>query len=83
MTESHTAAPAVAAVAEPPKQLLFDGSRKPLFWLLLRNLGLTIVTLGIYRFWAKTRVRQFFWRHPDRRRRRVGAQQRLFPRRGA
>jgi len=63
MTESHTAAPAVAAAAEPPKQLLFDGSRKPLFWLLLRNLGLTIVTLGIYRFWAKTRVRQFFWRH--------------------
>ena len=35
----------------------------PLLWLLLRNLLLTIITVGIYRFWAKTRVRQFFWRH--------------------
>lgn len=59
--------PENAVPAEPVarKQLLFDGSRKPLFWLLLRNLGLMIITLGIYRFWAKTRVRQFFWRHTN------------------
>lgn len=47
--------------AERPT-LLFDGPRRPLFWLLLRNFLLTIITLGIYRFWAKTRVRRFFWR---------------------
>lgn len=43
--------------------VFFDGPRKPLFWILLRNFLLTIVTLGIYRFWAKTRVRRFFWQH--------------------
>ncbi|MGB0630486.1 MAG: YjgN family protein [Alphaproteobacteria bacterium] len=63
MTETDTAAETAATVQTRQKQLLFDGSRKPLFWLLLRNLGLTIITVGIYRFWAKTRVRQFFWRH--------------------
>jgi uncharacterized membrane protein YjgN (DUF898 family) len=41
--------------------LLFDGPRRPLFWLLLRNFLLTIITAGIYRFWAKTKVRKFFW----------------------
>ncbi len=48
--------PAAAAVA-------FDGRRGELAALLLRNLLLTLATLGIYRFWAKTRVRGFVWRH--------------------
>lgn len=48
---------------QPGPQIIFDGPRRPLFWLLIRNLALTIVTIGIYRFWAKTRVRRFFWRH--------------------
>jgi uncharacterized membrane protein YjgN (DUF898 family) len=43
--------------------VLFDGPRSALFWLLVRNFLLTIVTIGIYRFWAKTRVRKFFWRN--------------------
>jgi uncharacterized membrane protein YjgN (DUF898 family) len=29
--------------------------------LLLRNAALNLITLTIYRFWAKTRVRQYFW----------------------
>lgn len=39
----------------------FSGTRKPLFWLLLKNALFTIMTLGIYRFWAKTWVRQYYW----------------------
>jgi hypothetical protein len=31
------------------------------FWLALKTGLLTVVTLGIYRFWAKTRMRQLFW----------------------
>ena len=31
--------------------------------LAIVNLLLTIVTLGIYRFWAKTRPRRFLWSH--------------------
>lgn len=48
--------PAVAAVG-------FDGRRGELAMLLVRNLLLSLATLGIYRFWAKTRVRGFVWRH--------------------
>lgn len=39
----------------------FTGRRGPFFRLLLVNLILTILTLGIYRFWAKTNVRRFIW----------------------
>jgi uncharacterized membrane protein YjgN (DUF898 family) len=39
----------------------FTGHRGPFFKLLLINLFLTIITLGIYRFWAKTNVRRFIW----------------------
>lgn len=36
-----------------------------LFKILLVNFLLTIVTLGIYRFWAKTRLRQYLWGHVE------------------
>lgn len=39
----------------------FTGRRGQFFKLLLINLLLTIITLGIYRFWAKTNVRRFIW----------------------
>ena len=32
-----------------------------LFGLLLKNALLTVITLGFYRFWAKTRLRRYFW----------------------
>ena len=47
-----------AATAE---SVAFDGRRRPLFWLLIRNGLLTIVTLGIYRFWARTKLRRYYW----------------------
>lgn len=31
------------------------------FWLALKTGLVTVVTLGIYRFWAKTKIRQMFW----------------------
>jgi len=37
------------------------GSGGELFGIMLVNLLLTVVTLGIYRFWAKTRVRSYLW----------------------
>ncbi|MFY8095315.1 MAG: DUF898 family protein [Niveispirillum sp.] len=36
-------------------------ARGPLIGLLLLNTLLTVLTLGIYRFWARTRVRQVLW----------------------
>ncbi len=41
--------------------LRFDGSWSGFFRLAFLNIILTIVTIGIYRFWAKTRVRRYLW----------------------
>ena len=39
----------------------FTGRRGPLFKLLVKNAFFNLLTLWIYRFWAKTRVRRYFW----------------------
>lgn len=55
----------LAPAPEPAPQpaFAFTGRRGPLLRLLLKNLALTLVTVGIYRFWAKTAVRRYFWSH--------------------
>ena len=39
----------------------FVGKRSALFWLALKTGFLTVITLGFYRFWMKTRLRRWFW----------------------
>lgn len=39
----------------------FAGRRGPLFWLALKTSALTVLTLGLYRFWMKTRIRRYYW----------------------
>jgi uncharacterized membrane protein YjgN (DUF898 family) len=39
----------------------FHGSWREFAPIALTNIALTIVTLGIYRFWGTTRERQYFW----------------------
>ncbi|MBY6002885.1 DUF898 domain-containing protein [Salipiger bermudensis] len=39
----------------------YTGDGKALFWLALRTGLLTLLTLGIYRFWGKTRIRRYIW----------------------
>lgn len=65
MTPDSTAPAGLAPAPEPAPQpaFAFTGRRGPLLRLLLKNLALTLVTLGIYRFWAKTAVRRYFWSH--------------------
>ena len=53
-------APDPAAFAPPAA---FDGPRGRLLWILVRNLLLNALTLGFFRFWAKTHLRRYFWRH--------------------
>lgn len=43
--------------------LQYDGRLGELYRIFLVNLLLTIITLGIYRFWAITRWRRYFWSH--------------------
>ena len=39
----------------------YAGEGAPLFKLAIKTTFLTIVTLGFYRFWAKTRIRRYYW----------------------
>ncbi len=39
----------------------YFGKTEPLLWLYVKTALLTLVTLGIYRFWAKTRIRKYVW----------------------
>lgn len=39
----------------------YDGKGRSLFGLALRTSLLTLLTLGFYRFWAKTRIRRYLW----------------------
>lgn len=47
--------------APAPHALDYVGPTRTLFGIFFKNLGLTIITLGVYRFWAKTRTRRFLW----------------------
>lgn len=39
----------------------FAGRRGRLFWMALRFSVLNVLTLGLYRFWMKTRLRRYYW----------------------
>src|SRR5580704_4393738 len=41
--------------------LVYDGRLGALFRLWLKTMLLTILTLGFYRFWARTRIRKYLW----------------------
>ncbi len=43
--------------------LRYDGRLGDIYRIFLSNLLLTLVTLGIYRFWGKTRLRRYLWSH--------------------
>jgi len=55
--------PATPTPSEPQDHLEgeFLGRRVRLFGLALRTGVLTILTLGFYRFWMKTRLRRWYW----------------------
>ncbi len=46
---------------ESSHQMGFQGDGRTLFGITFVNLIKTIFTLGFYRFWAKTNVRQYLW----------------------
>lgn len=51
----------VAAVAPAGARLNLHGQGGELLVIVIVNLLLKIVTLGIYHFWGKTRVRRYLW----------------------
>ncbi|GLU32286.1 YjgN family protein [Trinickia caryophylli] len=43
--------------------LVYDGKTRELYGIFLKNLLLSLVTVGIYRFWARTNMRRYVWSH--------------------
>ena len=66
---SEPVLPAADEVPEDPaptgapagRRLEYDGTRGPVAKIAVSNALLTLVTLGVYRFWGKTRVRRYLW----------------------
>ena len=52
-----------AVPAATTQRLVYDGTLMQLYEIYLLNLVLNIITLGIFRFWAKTRIRRYVWSH--------------------
>jgi uncharacterized membrane protein YjgN (DUF898 family) len=52
-----------AAAEKPRRAVQFFGRWQDFLAIAAVNLLLTIVTLGIYRFWAKARERRYLWAH--------------------
>jgi uncharacterized membrane protein YjgN (DUF898 family) len=50
-------------MAENEQNFRFEGSGFELFRLYLANLFLTVVTFGIYFFWAKVKTQKYFYNH--------------------
>lgn len=55
------AAPPPGPAAPDPYRTRFEGNRSALFGLALKTSILTVLTLGIYRFWMKTKLRRWYW----------------------
>ncbi|MGB4100522.1 MAG: DUF898 family protein [Alphaproteobacteria bacterium] len=51
--------PVVPDVQPLVRQLAYDGKSSRLFVITIVNFILTLLTLGVYHFWAKTKVRRF------------------------
>lgn len=62
MSEAHTSIIS-AASSDQLSNFAFVSDSKALFSLILKNLLLTIVTLGLYAPFAKTNIRKFLWSH--------------------
>jgi uncharacterized membrane protein YjgN (DUF898 family) len=45
----------------PARRPAFHGEGSTLFGIFIVNLLLTVLTLGIYSFWARTKVRRYLW----------------------
>lgn len=55
------AVPAAAAAPARSQALLYDGRIGELYGIFLLNILFTVLTLGIFRFWAITRYRRYLW----------------------
>ena len=61
LPEPEPAETSTPAETETSYRMAFHGNGRTLFGINFTNLIKTILTLGFYRFWAKTRIRQYIF----------------------
>lgn len=61
MSDLAAAPSAQSAASPPPGAPIGYADRPGLVGLLAKNFFLTLVSLGFYRFWARARLRRYFW----------------------
>ncbi len=52
---------ATGAAAGPVERISYEGRAGAVAGIALQNALFNLITLGFYRFWAKTRLRRYFW----------------------
>lgn len=60
-TAPPTAPPAASPVAPAVEGVHYDGQSRAVAAIALQNALFNLLTLGVYRFWAKTRIRRYLW----------------------
>jgi uncharacterized membrane protein YjgN (DUF898 family) len=50
-----------AAAAGPVERISYEGRTGAVAGIALQNALFNLITIGVYRFWAKTRLRRYFW----------------------
>lgn len=53
----------ISAAAAPTVSFAHTGRAPGMMPIVIKNALLNIITLSFYRFWGKTAIRQFLWRH--------------------
>ena len=61
--DQQLTAPGQAESASRGHELSYDGKGGEIAKIALTNGLLGLVTLGVYRFWGKTRLRRYLWSH--------------------
>ena len=60
-TEPASGEPAADGQTPPGVRLEYDGAAGPVVKIAMSNALRTVATLGVYRFWGKTRLRRYLW----------------------
>jgi uncharacterized membrane protein YjgN (DUF898 family) len=53
--------PARPVGSPPVHHFEYQGRLGPLYWLFIKNILLSSITFGIYRFWGRTNIRRYIW----------------------
>jgi uncharacterized membrane protein YjgN (DUF898 family) len=63
--ETPAPSPPPSTEAVPVHRVAFHGDGGELFQIFIMNVFTTLITLGVYVFWAKVKTRRYIWAHTE------------------